>query len=429
MDGVATGIQLRQDLIELPLVFHIHAICREHKKSLDFRVRNCQRSCVGKFVYELQARRLSNTPVEHSGTLRTMISSFSVILRNISWRYIFIVIAVLGILDVGLHHDEVISTLKSSVSQSTVSLTDQEHEAPALSLLIASTVSTPVASPTAISDKGKTLPIEEYLAFCVTAKDQPQDLPEFFQHHYYHMNVTRFYVMDDRSEPRLSPLQDYGIPTSALTFRHYTEEEAAQLKPGYMQLWLYQECINTWGRRHKWMMFIDADEFVEIRTDETLEGVLRDLEKRDNVGSLSMNWLTHTSGGLLTRPESVRQSFIVCLISDLTVNDMSQLDRHVKSIVRTDRFEKVLSSHMFGLNNDTIAVGEDGLEVKPGFAWRFPITRDQLVVHHYAVKSQEEYQQKLDRWKGDIPKDWAFWDGLESHQNHTECREMARYSP
>jgi hypothetical protein len=336
-----------------------------------------------------------------------MAQSIPVVLRRrMPWIYILYLTALIGILYLGLNRGDISSKMKSMFDSTHNSMT---------------------ASPVAQAPEAQA-PAEEYLAFCVAAKDQSLDLPEFLQHHYYHMNVSRFYIMDDRSEPPLSSFDDYGIPRSALTFNYYTKKDATKVGPGFFQWWLYQECINLYRHQHTWMAFFDADEFLEVRTNETVEDILRGLESDDHIGALGINWITHTSAGILTRPESVRASFDVCFRSDFTVNEFSEIDRHVKSIVRTDKFNGMFSPHMFQLKDEAISVGEDGLEIKPGTAWRFPITRNRLALHHYATKSREEFQQKIDRWKGDIPKDWSHWDMLENAP-HMDCPEMARYSP
>ncbi|KAI9730308.1 MAG: hypothetical protein M1818_008211 [Claussenomyces sp. TS43310] len=270
----------------------------------------------------------------------------------------------------------------------------------------------------------------EYLALCIAIKDQQRDMHEFLVHHYYHMNVSRFYIMDDRSDPPLSTYEDFGIPRSALTFNYYGPEYAAELPPGFMQLWLYDECAKLYRDKHTWIGFIDVDEFIEIKTDETMEDILMELEEDTRVGELSINWVTHISAGLLERPASSRQSFTECIDPDLDASRGDDgVDRHVKSIVKTAYFEQAHSSHMPSLSDGTIPVGEDGEVVSPGFAWREPVTRHRLALHHYVTKSKQEYVEKMERWKDDLgAREWDFWDKLHAG-NTTFCPEMARYSP
>ncbi len=59
---------------------------------------------------------------------------------------------------------------------------------------------------------------DKYVAMRMAVKDQDLDLPEFFIHHYHHVGIRRFYIMDDGSDPPLSSITNYGVPNSVLTF-------------------------------------------------------------------------------------------------------------------------------------------------------------------------------------------------------------------
>jgi hypothetical protein len=61
---------------------------------------------------------------------------------------------------------------------------------------------------------------------------------------------------------------------------------------------------------------------------------------------------------------------------------------------------------------------------------RNPITRDRIALHHYAVKSREEYEEKMHRGNGeDVPKGELFWVMVEEVAPHVDCPEMAKYDP
>jgi hypothetical protein len=339
-----------------------------------------------------------------------MLSTHAIFSR-FSWKHVLCLASILVALHLLLNNGGLAKQAFATISTGTPTVGSPESQTSKIDIAIEDTIPTG----------------EEYFALCVASKDQASELPEFLRHHYHHMNVTRFYIMDDRSDPPLSSFKYPGIPRSALTFNHYTQDDAGKVGLGLMQWWIYQECINLYKDNHTWMGFIDADEFFEVRTNETMEGILRELGKNNHIGSLSANWRMHTSSGHIEPPESVREGFVSCIQTNYTVDDMSQDERHVKSIVRTDKFDGLHSAHMFKLKDGAIAVGEDGKVVSPGTAWRFPITRNRVVLHHYAIKSRREFQEKMDRWKGDIPKGWWFWDHLEGFPQ-VDCPEMARYT-
>ncbi|EQL00842.1 hypothetical protein G6O67_005415 [Ophiocordyceps sinensis] len=267
-----------------------------------------------------------------------------------------------------------------------------------------------------------TAPRDEYLAICLAVKDQGLDLPEWLQHHYHHMGVGKFYIMDDASQPPMSSFADtLGIPASAVEFHHNTASERVPS----MQHALYQKCSELGGDKHEWMAFIDADEFLDAPGPETLRDVLKGFEPIQVIGAVGVSWRMHTSNGQQVRQPSVRKAFTECIFDDEEHHGEGSDNRHVKSIVRLGNFHAASTPHFFLLNNDTITVGEHGDMIKDSFR---PPTRDRLALHHYAVKSRQEMEEKAGRGNAmDQPKSWDFWDHVESKMPHVPCPEMARW--
>lgn len=275
--------------------------------------------------------------------------------------------------------------------------------------------------PTSASESG-----EEYLAVCVAMRDQTKDLPEWLIHHYHHAGVSRFYIMDDGSDPPLSAnAKNYGIPESVMTF-HYQPRETRSTT---QQLKFYDECQQWFGANHTWIAYIDGDEFLEATGPESIVDVLKSFEPDPKVGALGVHWKMHNSNGLLTRPESARKGFTTCLW-DSPDDYLEGIDdnHHIKSIVKTANYVTYLNPHKFNLNNDAHTVAEHG-DIVTTVAWRSPITRDRIALHHYAVKSRQEYEEKMNRSNGmSEPKNEGFWDHMETTPT-TVCNEMALYNP
>jgi len=271
--------------------------------------------------------------------------------------------------------------------------------------------------------------VNEDVAICVATRDQSRDLPEFLVHHYHHHGIRRFYIMDDRSNPPLSTFKNYGIPRSAISFQYWNEKS----QQDEMQNHIYAECVRMYGPLHKWMAFIDADEFLETKAPETLRSILKEFENTPNVGALGVNWRIHQSSGLETRPESVRKSFITCA-GDATepAEDGAWRDsRLVKSFVRMDLFDSPWSPHHFKTTNDTYTVGEHGDRIIDRTSQRMPITRDRIALHHYTTKSREQFAEKIGTWqaKGNhAAKGWDYWDHIEGLPSQ-ECLEMTKFDP
>jgi hypothetical protein len=259
---------------------------------------------------------------------------------------------------------------------------------------------------------------EEYVATCMAVKDQFSDLSEVLVHHYHHLGIRRFYLMDDGSEPPLSTYDNWGIPREHITFHYYNR--TTDHVPN-MQDTVYNECINLYRSKHTWMAFLDADEMLEVTAEETLTELLQRLEKNRSIGALAVSWMTHTSNGLLERPESARKGFTDCIWDgNPTHNGM------YKSIVKTEFHDGASSVHGARLTGNTKTVGEDGFECSGG---RRTPTRNRIALHHYAVKSRQEYVEKMNRSNAmDQPKPWSFWDEVEA-QGGVPCPQMAMYEP
>lgn len=88
-----------------------------------------------------------------------------------------------------------------------------------------------------------------------------------------------------------------------------------------------------------------------------------------------------------------------------------------------------MNPHKFATSEGSYTVGENGDHID-AYAWRRPITRSRIGVHHYAVKSREEYEQKMMRGNGmSDPKGEEFWEEMENGLPHVNCSEMAAYEP
>jgi len=154
-------------------------------------------------------------------------------------------------------------------------------EVPGIGIATVQATSPPTpATPTALPS----VPSNEHIAVCISVANQSSELNEWLVHHYTHMNITRFYIMDDGSEPPLSSFKYPGIPSSALTF-NYQPRETRSI---WQQMVFYNLCLEKWSKMHYWMAFIDADEFFDTPGSETLAEVLETFEGDDQIGALGV---------------------------------------------------------------------------------------------------------------------------------------------
>lgn len=298
---------------------------------------------------------------------------------------------------------------------------------------VVSTVKTTAANsniPLPFIDNIPKAPVDNYISVCLAIKDQRRDLPQFLNHHYYNMGVGKFFLMDDGTKPPLSEMteEELTIPRSAIEFHYYRPEQHER----WMQYTLYNHCIqfarNSTTTNTTWMAFIDADEFIDSPGPQTLREVLEDFEKVEAIGEVSLNWRLHTSNGHLTRQPSIIDAFTECIYDDDEHDGEGSNNRHVKSIVRVKAYHQPKDPHFFYLTDKHIAVGENGDQVTSALRW--PITRNRLAIHHYAIKSREEFEEKMQRGSAmSNKKGWDTWELYEEKNPHVPCTEMLRWSP
>jgi hypothetical protein len=141
------------------------------------------------------------------------------------------------------------------------------------------------------------------------------------------------------------------------------------------------------------------------------------------------SWQMHTSSGHLVRPESIRKSYTTCIYDDPENGGESTDNNHIKTIAKAKYVGPAINPHRFITAPDTITVGENWDEIVTA-AWRKPITRERISLHHYAVKSRGEYEEKILRGNGMTdPKGEEFWNHVENDMEHVDCPVMAQYEP
>ena len=230
-------------------------------------------------------------------------------------------------------------------------------------------------------------------------------MPEFFTHHYYHHGVRRFYVYDDGSQPPLSAkpfISSWGIPDSAINFTYISDDTIVDR--GNLQVDMYTDCTRRARNRHKWVAWLDPDEFLEMRGENppTLKNFLQGWEKNETVGALGVHWLAHNSDGHLEiQARDIRKSYTMCVDSTPLETDQEPnacpkpANKHVKTFVRTDRFKEIENIHWAKTTDDTIEVNEHG-----DLIWTWchePVTHDIWALHHYITKSREDFEIKKGR--------------------------------
>jgi tetratricopeptide (TPR) repeat protein len=149
---------------------------------------------------------------------------------------------------------------------------------------------------------------------------------------------------------------------------------------------------------YEWVMVLDADEFLVLHQDDNIHQFIRRFD--DSIDAVAINWKIFGSSGHHSRTDDlVIQRFQQCS------NYNNFRNGHIKSLARTKR---ILS---FGVHIPIFAPGYNVFiyanqqPVNPCLGFDSYIDHSLASIHHYVIKSYEEFLIKSERGVGDKPVD------------------------
>lgn len=229
------------------------------------------------------------------------------------------------------------------------------------------------------------------MAACVATKDRADDLREWVDYHHA-LGVSRFYIFStDSTEPYAEVLKD--LIDGGVVEYHALPWVMPRTIP-LMQVRLYYLCLKHNRKRHAFLGFWDVDEYL-VFTDPSIAAQERPLpaylRQFENRGGLVVNWRLMGSSGHKSRPEGgTIRSYLSCTPADYHEN------HQLKSIVNTQFVDMPTTDpHHFVYLDEATAVDTSGAIVEGSS--NPAIRGETLVLFHYAIKSEQEYREKMSR--------------------------------
>lgn len=197
------------------------------------------------------------------------------------------------------------------------------------------------------------------------------------------IGVEHFFILNNASEDNsvevLTPYINHGI----VTLLHWP------LKGG--QIDGYNFVLRSLGHLARWMAFIDLDEFIVLKQDESLPDFLARFPDADQI---LIPWRNFGYSGHRTRPEGwVIENFTMA--ENIPAGGFP--DRHSKAIVRVEAATQATAHFMHTCDKRT--VNERG-EIVPERELIEAPSYDLVQINHYWTKSYEEFEAKLRRGQG-----------------------------
>lgn len=260
--------------------------------------------------------------------------------------------------------------------------------------------------------------VDEYAAICSVVRLQNVnelcDLREWVFHHSFYFKL-KTYIFDHESSPSIRNLLADFIEKGFVEVIDFQWPRS-----NIPQFEAYRRCLRMLQNKHKFVGFIDWDEFLWLGPKWQGKKLKSFLQQFEDDGALGVAWLVHGSSHHLHTPrEGVRKSFIYC------TGDEDKVHRvHVKSFVRPELVTTVYTPHNFGLKEGYRTVDEQHRDMENS-PWQKNYSVNYIRLHHYVLKSRDQFAMKIKRGSGDGgSKDWDFFDAINK-MSTVPCLELA----
>ncbi|WP_291329798.1 glycosyltransferase family 92 protein [Desulfovibrio sp. UCD-KL4C] len=213
-----------------------------------------------------------------------------------------------------------------------------------------------------------------YAVICCIVKDEGYDLIHWVNYHFA-IGFDKIYIFDNNSKISIkTTLADY-MRCGIIEVQDITLNEFPQLSA-------YAAFLKKFGEDARWVAFIDADEYINIKSKTDISEFLEEYETYPAVG---ISWKVFGSNGNIKRPSlGPDKAYTTCLKEHSLI----------KSIIQPAMTEDVISPHHFIYKNNTFCVNEHCI---PIIGPRSYHTSEKIQINHYYYKSQQDFENKISR--------------------------------
>jgi hypothetical protein len=218
------------------------------------------------------------------------------------------------------------------------------------------------------------------LSVAAMVLDENSYLPEWMAYHRL-VGVDHFFLLDNGSQVPIKEVLAEEIALGRAT--------VVDFKMRGVHREAFNSILSQFGHLTRWMAFIDPDEFLVPKSADDIPSILRDFE---DFGGLAVNWMLFGSSGHKVRPSGLQ-------IENFTTRnpDAHPSNTFVKSIIQPGKTSESGGPHHFLYKPGFFAVNE---KKSPCESLHSPPSFDRIQLNHYQLRSRQEFEEKLARWKG-----------------------------
>eukprot|EP01026_Neomeris_dumetosa_P058359 TRINITY_DN5423_c0_g1_i7.p2 TRINITY_DN5423_c0_g1~~TRINITY_DN5423_c0_g1_i7.p2 ORF type:complete len:340 (-),score=12.72 TRINITY_DN5423_c0_g1_i7:208-1227(-) len=278
-------------------------------------------------------------------------------------------------------------------------------------------------------DQGDTATLEttlSYMAICILANDEHVNIINFLKYHIY-IGFSKVYVFDHGSQPPMVEVLMPYIESGHVSYMYILNDwkgddyglnnnDESSMHHNSVQRWVYTSCLRWFGHRHQFIANIDTDEYIILRDEEG--NVQTDSSKffsgYEEYSAVQLHWRMFGSSG------RIQSTDLTPLIAYTQCGENERIplaQRFSKSVVNTDYFSGVCHAHECGglgtKNVDTLKRRWGFKRVQSNITWYGAF------IHHYVIKSLEDYDRKIQRGQAHTSQKKKTWQLFHNINNNT----------
>lgn len=255
-------------------------------------------------------------------------------------------------------------------------------------------------------------------SICAISKNEGRYILEWVAFHKA-IGVSHIFLYDNESTDNSVELLKPFIIEGFLTVIHWPSECASS-----SQLSAYRHFTNFLAKNSEWIIFLDIDEFINLKKHDYIEAFLTDY---GDVSGVAINWRMFGDNGEV----SYRQGLLMDRFSKASRTEFGP-NQHVKTFVRSSDMQTP------DIHKPQIIDGKKTVTANREEVYPYPsclsmtVNHDIAQINHYFVKSHEEWTTKRMRGRADLAQDRPDYVSPEEefdgyNRNEEEDRSIQRF--
>ncbi|MDR1952455.1 MAG: glycosyltransferase family 92 protein [Elusimicrobiota bacterium] len=234
-----------------------------------------------------------------------------------------------------------------------------------------------------LSERSKSKKIKTFeneLSIAAIVRNEGQYIREWIEYHKL-VGVEKFYIYDNESTDNLKEILNPYIKEGSVVYKYFPGKER--------QLHAYQDAIDKYKYKTKWLALIDIDEFIVPKKYKKITEFLKDFESYPQV---LIGWVIYGSAGHIKKPDGlVIENFKYHAPDDYVTESKIIINPRMAGCALIPHWSEPLEGKAVDENKNifkSYPYKEFYPQTKP---------KNKIQINHYYSKSWEGFLEKVSR--------------------------------